>query len=167
MQQSLESMYFVEVSNVYLQYYTEKTGELHLKPSPQKKKELVMSRFKKRSRSLTESEEKAEQLADRALLLLSFKDTPTQNLRYVMNALGITTVDEKKRVLQEIYRLIREEILFVPRDLPLLVEGATRYNKEYEDAVGNIDLCLLQPYEQIIIEIEKEVKKLQNEKRID
>ncbi|NHJ01697.1 MAG: hypothetical protein EAX86_06110 [Candidatus Heimdallarchaeota archaeon] len=148
---------------MYLQYYTVKTGELHLKPSPQKK-EFIVSRFKKQPKSLTKSEERAEQLADRALLLLSFKDTPTQNLRYVMNALGIRTVEEKKRVLQEIYRLIREEILFVPRDLPKLIEEATRYNKDYADEVGNIDLRLLQPYEQIIEDIEKEISDLQKEK---
>ncbi|MFX1285021.1 MAG: hypothetical protein ACFFB5_15270 [Promethearchaeota archaeon] len=42
------------------------------------------------------SEAEINQLADRALILLSFKDTDTQNLRFIMNLLGIRTLKEKK-----------------------------------------------------------------------
>ena len=50
---------------------------------------------------LTISESEMSQLADRALILLSFKDTDTQNLRFILNLLGIRTLNEKKAILKE------------------------------------------------------------------
>ncbi|MHA1941844.1 MAG: hypothetical protein ACW97P_08965, partial [Candidatus Hodarchaeales archaeon] len=49
-----------------------------------------------------------------SLLLLSFKNTPSQNLHHVLQVLGIHSVDEKKSILKEIFRLIREGIVYVP-----------------------------------------------------
>ena len=107
------------------------------------------------------NEEEMAILADRALLLLSFKDTPTQNLRYVMNVLGIRTLEEKKKVLQQIYRLIREGIVYVPKGLPQLVDQGSLFGTDNSSETENIDLCLLRPYEQIIREIQNEIIKLQ------
>ena len=39
-----------------------------------------------------------DQLADRVLILLSFKETDYQNLRFLMNLLGIRTVEDKQPV---------------------------------------------------------------------
>jgi len=107
----------------------------------------------------------ANQLADRALLLLSFKDTSTQNLRYVMNVLGIRTLEEKKNILREIYRLIREGIVYVPRGLPLLIDQGSLFdtNKNSIEA-EDIDICLLRPYEDLIKEIQHDITQLQSSK---
>ena len=42
-----------------------------------------------------------DQLADRVLILLSFKETDYQNLRFLMNLLGIRTVEDKQRIIKE------------------------------------------------------------------
>jgi hypothetical protein len=63
------------------------------------------------------------QLADRALILLSFKDTDTQNLRFIMNLLGIRTLKEKLAILKEIFRLIRKGFVYVPEGLPKLIDN--------------------------------------------
>ncbi|MFX0125306.1 MAG: hypothetical protein ACFFAE_16885 [Candidatus Hodarchaeota archaeon] len=109
----------------------------------------------------------AKQLADRALLLLSFKDTSTQNLRYVMNVLGIRTLEEKRNILKEIYRLIREGIIYVPRGLPLLIDQGSLFdtNKNSIEA-EDIDICLLRPYEELIQEIQNDITQLNTPKPI-
>jgi hypothetical protein len=104
----------------------------------------------------------ANQLADRALLLLSFKDTSTQNLRYVLNVLGIRTLEEKRNILQEIYRLIREGIVYVPRGLPLLIDQGSLFDTNNNSIEAeNIDICLLRPYEDLIKEIQNDITQLQ------
>ena len=103
----------------------------------------------------------AAQLADRALLLLSFKDTSTQNLRYVLNVLGIRTLEEKKNILQEIYRLIREGIVYVPRGLPQLIDQASLLDANNSIEAESIDICLLRPYEELIKEIQNDITQLQ------
>ena len=107
----------------------------------------------------------ANQLADRALLLLSFKDTSTQNLRYVLNVLGIRTLEEKKNILLEIYRLIREGIIYVPKGLPLLIDQGSLLdtNKNSVEA-EDIDICLLRPYEDLIKEIQNDITQFQTAK---
>ncbi len=110
------------------------------------------------------NEEEMAILADRALLLLSFKDTPTQNLRYVMNVLGIRTLEEKKKVLQQIYRLIREGIVYIPKGLHQLIDQGSLFDTNNSSETENIDLCLLRPYEQIIRELQNEIMKLQTRK---
>ena len=112
------------------------------------------------------SESDLSRLADRALLLLSFKDTSTQNLRYVLNVLGIRTIEEKKNILQEIYRLIREGIVYVPRGLPQLIDQGSRIGIENSVETENIDLCLLRPYEELIKEIQVEITELQTLKSV-
>lgn len=107
----------------------------------------------------------ANQLADRALLLLSFKDTSTQNLRYVLNVLGIRTLEEKRNILHEIYRLIREGIVYVPRGLPLLIDqGSLLDTSNNSVEAGDIDICLLRPYEDLLKEIQKDIIQLQTSK---
>ncbi|UCG02404.1 MAG: hypothetical protein JSW11_00120 [Candidatus Heimdallarchaeota archaeon] len=107
----------------------------------------------------------ANQLADRALLLLSFKDTSTQNLRYVLNVLGIRTLVEKRNILQEIYRLIREGIIYVPRGLPLLIDQGSLFDTNNNSIEAeDIDICLLRPYEDLIKEIQNDIVQLQTNK---
>ncbi len=95
---------------MYSEYYT-----VHKKnPSPNNNnsqvnnlKEKSMSSQKSRPKALIEkSDLLVSRIADRALLLLSFKDTPTQNLHHVLKVLGIHSVEEKKMIVLEIFRLI-------------------------------------------------------------
>lgn len=99
------------------------------------------------------SEAEINQLADRALILLSFKDTDTQNLRFIMNLLGIRTLKEKKTILKEIFRLIRKGIVYVPTGLPQLIDNNLQN-------IDNINLSLLCPYDILIQEIQKEIATL-------
>ncbi|MCK4849142.1 MAG: hypothetical protein KAT16_08965 [Candidatus Heimdallarchaeota archaeon] len=101
----------------------------------------------------------ASRIADRALLLLSFKDTPTQNLHHVLQVLGIHSAEEKKMILIEIFRLIREGIVYVPRGLPLLIDQGIG---NIED-ISKIDLVLLQPFDHLIAEIQKEIAAVADE----
>ena len=111
----------------------------------------------------TNEDRLANQLADRALLLLSFKDTSTQNLRYVLNVLGIRTLEEKRNILHEIYRLIREGIVYVPRGLPLLIDqGSLLDTNNNSIKAEDINICLLRPYEELIKEIQKDITQLQS-----
>ena len=76
--------------------------------------------------AITEAE--MDQLADRALILLSFKDTDTQNLRFILNLLGIRTLKEKQNILKEIFRLVRKGIVYIPKGLPQLIDQGSRFN---------------------------------------
>ncbi|MFW9906296.1 MAG: hypothetical protein ACFFFH_18390 [Candidatus Thorarchaeota archaeon] len=109
----------------------------------------------------------AKRLADRALLLLSFKDTSTQNLKYVLNVLGIRTLKEKRNILQEIYRLIREGIIYVPRGLPLLIDQGSLFDtNNNSNEAEDIDICLLRPYEDLIKEIQNDITQFQTSNKI-
>ncbi len=103
-----------------------------------------------------------DQLADRALILLSFKDTHTQNLRFILNLLGIRTHKEKQNILKEIFRLVRKGFLYVPKGLPQLIDQGSRFNIDDLQVIENIDLCLLCPYDQLIQEIQKEIAKIKS-----
>jgi hypothetical protein len=117
----------------------------------------------KEERTISYEDRLANQLADRALLLLSFKDTSTQNLRYVLNVLGIRTLEEKRNILREIYRLIREGIMYVPRGLPLLIDQGSLFNTNNNSIEAeDIDICLLRPYEDLIKEIQNDITQLQS-----
>ncbi|MHA2248159.1 MAG: hypothetical protein ACXADY_24635 [Candidatus Hodarchaeales archaeon] len=109
---------------------------------------------------ITLTEKEMSQLADRALILLSFKETNTQNLRFIMNLLGIRTLKEKKEVLKEIFRLIRKGIVYIPKGLPQLIDQGFHFNNDDPINIDNIDLCLLCPYDRLIQEIQKEIAKL-------
>ncbi len=108
-----------------------------------------------------------ERLADRALLLLSFKETSTPNLRYIMKVLGIQTLDEKKIVLQIIYELIRDGIVYIPRFeyLQLCFSALANPNLDWSNAeeVESIDVCLLKPYDQILNELQIQIMQLQEQ----
>jgi len=112
------------------------------------------------------TENDIHRLADRALLLLSFKDTSTQSLRYVLNVLGIRTLEEKRNILHEIYSLIREGIVYVPRGLPQLIDQGSRLDINNSLEAESIDLCLLRPYEELIREIQNEITELNTTKVI-
>lgn len=105
-----------------------------------------------------ENDLEASRLADRALLLLSFKDTPSQNLHHVLQVLGIHSIEEKKSIMQEIFRLIREGIVYVPKGLPLLIDKGIDNIKD----VSEIDLVLLRPYDQLISEIQRDISAFNN-----
>ena len=116
-----------------------------------------------RLKAIEASEEKITNIADRALLLLSFKDTPTQNLRHVMKILGVQTLEEKKHILKIIFRLIQEGTVYIPRGIGTLID--TRFQFDLDSPIDNenIDLCLLKPYDQLIKELQKEILELQEE----
>ena len=148
---------------MYQEYYTVNKN----KPSPNaiiwKEKNMSSQKSSQPTRNdvaKTELEE-ASRIADRALLLLSFKDTPTQNLHHVLQVLGIHTAEEKRTILIEIFRLIREGIVYVPRGLPLLIDKGIA---NIED-ITKIDLVLLQPYDHLIAEIQKEIAILNDEQK--
>jgi hypothetical protein len=128
---------------------------------------LLDTPYLSEKQDLTTEDRLANQLADRALLLLSFKDTSTQNLRYVLNVLGIRTLEEKRNILREIYRLIREGIVYVPRGLPLLIDQGSLFDTNNNSVEAeDIDICLLRPYEDLIKEIQNDITQLQTAKRI-
>ena len=108
-----------------------------------------------------------ERLADRALLLLSFKETSTPNLRYIMKVLGIQTLEEKKIVLQIIYELIRDGIVYIPRFeyLQLCFSALANPDLDWSSAeeVESIDVCLLKPYDEILKELQKQIMQLQEQ----
>ncbi|MFW9777708.1 MAG: hypothetical protein ACFFE8_02560 [Candidatus Heimdallarchaeota archaeon] len=100
------------------------------------------------------------QLADRVLILLSFKDAPIQNLSFILKALGIQTIEEKSKILDEIFRLIREGIVYIPdMGLPNLIRNRLSNAQEFD----NIDIRLLQPYDKIIGEIQRQVSEVREE----
>ncbi|UCE13503.1 MAG: hypothetical protein JSV04_15140 [Candidatus Heimdallarchaeota archaeon] len=106
------------------------------------------------------TQEEMAHLAYRVLILLSFKDTDTQNLRFLLNLLGVRTLDDKKNILQEIFRLIRMGVLYVPKGLPQLIEQGPRFNVDHLNNIEDLNLCLLCPQEKLIQEIQKEIRKL-------
>ncbi len=59
-------------------------------------------------------------------------------------------------MLLEIFRLIREGIVYVPRGLPLLIDKGIA---NIED-ISKINLVLIQPYDHLIGEIQKEIANL-------
>lgn len=111
---------------------------------------------------LTISEVEVGQLADRALILLSFKDTETQNLRFILNLLGIRTLKEKKAILKEIFRFIRKGIVYIPAGLPQLIDQGSQFNIDNFEDMDNINLCLLCPHDKLIQEIQKEIAKIKH-----
>ena len=62
-------------------------------------------------------------------------------------------------ILLEIFRLIREGIVYVPRGLPLLIDQGIA---NIED-ISKIDLVLLQPFDHLIAEIQKEIAAVADE----
>ncbi|MHA1215038.1 MAG: hypothetical protein ACTSPG_07055 [Candidatus Hodarchaeales archaeon] len=117
----------------------------------------------KKEKTVQMREQKEEEVANRALLLLSFKGTSTQNLKHVLNVLGIRTMDDKRKILREIYRLIRQGVIYVPKGLPELVDRGVRFDKDDPDE-EDIDLCLLRPFDELIKEIQDEITALQLDK---
>ncbi len=107
-----------------------------------------------------ERDKEERRLADRALFLLAFKDTPKQNLRHVLSALGIHSLEEKNDLLRELFRLIREGTVYIPRGLPQLIEEG--FNDP--TLINTIDLYLLRPFDQMIFELQEEIARLKRRK---
>ncbi|MHA2238426.1 MAG: hypothetical protein ACXAB2_08680 [Candidatus Hodarchaeales archaeon] len=114
---------------MYLEYFAVRSQNSSIKKKTQKDKRMPVQMSARKSHQYTEenTEIEASRIADRALLLLSFKNTPSQNLYHVLQVLGIHSVDEKKSILKEIFRLIREGIVYVPKGLPLLIDRGIGY----------------------------------------
>ncbi len=135
---------------------------------PQKRKqqnvfpdEPRMNEKKNLQKNIEANDEKLVILADRALLLLSFKDTPTQNLRHVLKILGIQTLEEKQHILRIIFRLIQEGSVYVPKGIGTLIDKGFRFDKDSPEEIEEINLCLLKPYDQLIKELQREIHDLQ------
>ena len=148
---------------MYTEYVSIHKGDL-----PQKRKqqsvfpdEPTMNENKNRQKTIEASEEKLAILADRALLLLSFKDTPTQNLRHVLKILGIQTLEEKQHILKIIFRLIQKGTVYVPRGIGTLIDKGFRFDKDNPKEIEGINLVLLKPYDQLIKELQREIHELQ------
>lgn len=150
-------MLLLEVFNMFSEFvYIRKEESSHKEKKPLLDTPFLSEKVKEEEIKVNE-DHLATQLADRALLLLSFKDTSTQNLRYVLNVLGIHTLEEKKNILQEIYRLIREGIVYVPRGLPQLIDQGSLLDADNSIETESIDICLLRPYEELIKEIQNDI----------
>ena len=150
---------------MYSDYFSVHRDELSQKREKKDvfRNDTIMNDEDSRQKAIEVSEEKLANVADRALLLLSFKDTPTQNLRHVMKILGIQTLEEKKHILKIIFRLIQEGTVYIPRGIGTLID--TRFQFDLDSPIDNenIDLCLLKPYDQLIEGLQKEILELQEE----
>ncbi|MHA2306146.1 MAG: hypothetical protein ACXACU_12225 [Candidatus Hodarchaeales archaeon] len=148
---------------MYTEYVSIHKGDLPQKRNQQSgfRNEPVMNENKNRQKTIEASEKQLTILADRALLLLSFKDTPTQNLRHVLKILGIQTLEEKQHVLKIIFRLIQEGTVYVPRGIGTLIDKGYRFDKDSPEEIEGINLCLLKPYDQLIKELQREIQELQ------
>jgi len=133
---------------------TGKMSHLNWRDTKHVKKQTVKPLEQKQT--FIERDEEEVRLADRALFLLTFKDTPKQNLKHVLSALGIHTLEEKKALLQELFRLIREGVVYVPRGLPQLIEDG--FNNPA--IINTIDLHLLRPFDQLIFELQEDIARL-------
>ena len=125
--------------------------------------------MKPKKNALTEIEindDERARLTDRALILLSFKDTERQNLEFLFNLLEIRTLQEKENILREIFRLIQEGIVYIPQGLARLIDQGTLFNVNDPKVIRNIDLYLLCPYDQLIKEIQDEIIKLRRDKDV-
>ena len=136
----------------YYQVYPKKSP-IHDTPVNERLKEPQMNPNQPKQELVSSYKNEAERLADRALLLLSFKNTSSQNLHHVLKVLGIHSGDEKKCILQEIFRLIREGIVYVPHGLPLLIDQGL----DNMENMSSIDLVLLKPYDQLITELQRDI----------
>lgn len=150
---------------MYSDYFSVHRDELSQKREKKDvfRNDTIMNDEDNRQKAIEVSEEKLANVADRALLLLSFKETPTQNLRHVMKILGIQTLEEKKHILKIIFRLIQEGTVYIPRGFGTLID--TRFQFDLDSPIDNenIDLCLLKPYDQLIEGLQKEILELQEE----
>ncbi len=121
--------------------------------------EKMSEMIPKRSlRELEIGDAETDLLTCRILILMAFKDTNTQNLRFLLSLLGVRTHNEMKNVTQEIFRFIRKGILYVPKGFSQLIDTGFRLSVDHLFEVENISLCLLCPYDKLIQEIEKEVE---------
>ena len=150
---------------MYSDYFSVHRDELSQKREKKDvfRNDTIMNDEDSRQKAIEVSEEKLANVADRALLLLSFKDTPTQNLRHVMKILGIQTLEEKKHILKIIFRLIQEGTVYIPRGIGTLIDTRFQFDLDSPIDIENIDLCLLKPYDQLIEGLQKEILELQEE----
>ncbi|MHA2246811.1 MAG: hypothetical protein ACXADY_17840 [Candidatus Hodarchaeales archaeon] len=100
------------------------------------------------------SSEFPQSLALRVLILLAFKDSPKQNLRFILELLGMKSVEEKNELVREIYNLFRTGVVAVHPGFPQLVKEI------YGDELAKIDLHLLVPLSDCVKEIQEEIIKM-------
>ncbi|MHA1225818.1 MAG: hypothetical protein ACTSPV_03670 [Candidatus Hodarchaeales archaeon] len=93
-------------------------------------------------------ETKFEQLTMRLKIISSFKESQTQTLNKILSQAFIVNLEEKKHIIEEIYRLIREGVIYVPKGLPELVEKGSKVNTN-EDTDMGVRITLIWPLESI------------------
>ncbi|MFW9854870.1 MAG: hypothetical protein ACFFFG_07400 [Candidatus Thorarchaeota archaeon] len=91
----------------------------------------------------------------RTLLFLSFKDTNTQNLRFIINVLGVRTPQQMQECIYEVFQLIREGVLYIAQGIHHLM-GDSTYITYNPKKLENVELCLLRPFERLMDEIQTE-----------
>ena len=94
---------------------------------------------------------------NRALFVLSFKDTHTQNLRFITKVLGITTPDERDEYIKELLRMVQRGIIYVPKGLPYLIERESKFNMDNPVDLESIELSLLHPFKKLISDLQAEL----------
>ncbi len=95
-----------------------------------------------------------QSLALRVLILLAFKDSPKQNLKFILELLGVKSVEEKNELVREIYNLFRTGVVAVHPGFPQFVKEI------YGDEFTNIDLHLLVPFSDCVKDIQEEIIKM-------
>lgn len=103
---------------------------------------------------------------NRALFVLSFKDTHTQNLRFITKVLGITTSDERNDYVKELLKMVQRGIIYVPKGLPYLIEKESKFNLDNPVDQESIELCLLHPFKKLISELQAELSSFTTEEKI-
>ncbi|MHA1215040.1 MAG: hypothetical protein ACTSPG_07065 [Candidatus Hodarchaeales archaeon] len=101
-------------------------------------------------------ETKFEQLTMRLKIISSFKESQTQTLNKILSQAFIVNLEEKKHIIEEIYRLIREGVIYVPKGLPELVEKGSKVNTN-EDTDMGVRITLIWPLESIFSKTQKEI----------
>lgn len=94
---------------------------------------------------------------NRALFILSFKDTHTQNLRFITKVLGITTSNERKEYIKELLRMVQRGIIYIPKGLPYLIQKDSKFNLDNPVDLESIELCLLHPFTKLISDLQSEL----------
>jgi len=100
---------------------------------------------------------------NRALFVLSFKDTHTQNLRFITKVLGITTSTARKEYIKEILKMVQRGIIYIPKGLPYLIQKEPNFNLDNPMDLESIELCLLHPFKKLISELQAELPESTNE----
>ncbi|MHA1973644.1 MAG: hypothetical protein ACTSW1_11655 [Candidatus Hodarchaeales archaeon] len=104
-------------------------------------------------------ETKFEQLTLRLKIISSFKESQTQTLNKILSQAFVVNTKEKKHIIEEIYRLIREGVIYVPQGLPELVEKSSTIDMD-ENSGAEVKLTLIWPLKSIFSKTKKEIDQI-------